>query len=192
MKKHTKNLHHKVQQKVEPKTEWKSLPPKDKRNAITVLSVIVILAIALLYILFVGSDFVYREEQQLDKMVNYIFIPFFIIVILISLFSKSLGTLISAIFICGIFVYPAMENIVMFLNVKIGDQKEEMISGKVIEKKMTGNKHITDHYKVKTDKGEIYTFMYGGHVTCYEVNDPFRHLMKRGCLGILYQEFKQN
>jgi hypothetical protein len=125
-------------------------------------------------------------------MVNYIFIPVFIIVILISLFSKSRSAVISAVLICGIFVYPAMENVVMFLNVKIGEQKEEMISGKVIEKKMTGNKHITKHYKVKTDDGAVYSFTYEGHVTSYEVNDPFRHLMKKGCLGVLYQEFKKN
>jgi hypothetical protein len=190
MKKHVKNLHQKVRQEVQQKTDWKNLSPRDKRNTIIALCVIIFLIIGLLYILIVGSDFVYREEQQMDKITNYIFIPLFIIVILASIFSGSISNIIAALLVCGIFIYPAMEDIVMFLNVKIGDQKEKMISGTVIEKKMTGNKHMTKHYKVKTDNGEVYTFTYEGHITSYEVNDQFRHQMKRGYFGILYKEFK--
>jgi len=192
MKKHVKNLHQKVRQEVQQKADWKNLSAHDKKNTIIALCVITLLIIGFLYMLVVGSDFVYREEQQMDKVTNGIFIPLLAVVILVSLLGKSIRALITALLICGIFIYPAMESIVMFLNVKMGEQKEEMISGTVIEKKMTGNKHITKHYKIKADDGEIYTFTYEGHVTNYVVNDPFRHVMKRGCFGILYKEFKKD
>jgi hypothetical protein len=79
----------------------------------------------------------------------------------------------------------------MFFNASIGPQTEELISGTIIDKRDTGNKHITVHVTVKTKDGQTYTFADDSLIKEFNVNDPFEYEMKRGYFGILYRPFKK-
>jgi len=173
------------------KEEQKPLTTAQKVVGYLILGLLALLALFLLYLFFFEEGFRFREEDRLDKVVNYVFIPILVAAILLSLAAKSLGAVITAILVCSIIVYPMMESVVMFFNVHIGPQTEELISGEIVDVHDTGNKHITVHVKVKTKDGLTYTFMDDSLIKDFNVHDQFDYHMRRGYFGILYRQFKK-
>ncbi len=177
--------------KPKQKVAIETATPTDKRTRVAALVLVILIVLSWLFFTFYDGEFMFKEEGQLDTITYFIFIPLLVVVAIGALAAKSFKALISAIIVCCLLVYPPLEGIIMFMNVKIGEQIEETVDGIVIGKDRSGNKVITIHYKVKTTEGREYTFETTWKEKKYEVNDQFNYIMKKGFFGILYRKYRK-
>jgi|GEM_PF-3641879 len=161
---------------------------KDKKISISVWIMVILVIVTWLFFTFYDGGFQFREENRLDSITLWVFAPFLTLASLISLTAKSWSAFVSTVLFCCCLIYPPMEGLILFLNARIGEPTDELIDGRVIEVNRSGNRVITLHYKMKTSRGDRYTFETTWKGKVYKPNERFSYGMKKGFFGVLYKD----